>query len=167
MIRFSLQILSETSSIPRTTGRDVIKNVYGSSRKVPLSLSDFIETFSTDLKKKNSDFKKIRPVGRKNTIGNCRDCYMVHSVTFRHSNRSMKPTDLSSFHPTCCNRTIQRYVTLWFIVLRHPLHRILSHENRRSWITVNAVCYRHAIPESYTVASWFETRQGHGYRLSL
>ena len=127
---------------------------------------------SRQIFKKYSNFKKIRPVGRKNITGDCGVCDMVHSVSFHHPNRSIKPTDFSSFYLVCWNGTINRDVTLRIIVfryanIRHPCRRILSHENRRSWITVIAVCYRHTVLDSYTVAPRFETRQGHGYRLSL
>jgi len=44
VFRFSLQTLSETLLILRMTERDVIINGEGSSRKVPLFLSDFHET---------------------------------------------------------------------------------------------------------------------------
>ena len=64
---FSLQLLSETFLIPRRTERDVIKNVYWSSCKVPDILSDCNETWtvSTDFSKSThlSNFMKIRQVG--------------------------------------------------------------------------------------------------------
>jgi hypothetical protein len=41
---FSLQVLSETFFILRRTERDIAINVQKSSSKVPLCLSDFIET---------------------------------------------------------------------------------------------------------------------------
>jgi len=50
---FSLQLLSDTFLILRRNERDIIKNVYWSSCKVPLFLSEFNETwiFSTDFPK--------------------------------------------------------------------------------------------------------------------
>ena len=67
MLWSSLQILFETFLILRRIQRDIVINVETSSRKAPLLLSDFNETwiFSTYLKKKAriSSFIKIRPVG--------------------------------------------------------------------------------------------------------
>ena len=64
---FSLQLLSETFLILRRTERDMIKNEYLSSSKVPLLfLSDFDETwnFSTDFRKHSkSKLMEIRRVG--------------------------------------------------------------------------------------------------------
>jgi len=67
---FSLQLLSETILILARTERDMIKNSYRSSCKVPLLfLSDFNETsiFSTDFSKiaQMSNLMKIRPVAAK------------------------------------------------------------------------------------------------------
>ena len=78
----------------------------------------------------------------------------------------------SSLHLTYWNGTMKRNVTLWFIIFRyantrHPYCQNLSHENRRGWTTVPAVWNRRTALDNYTVASRFETRQGHGCRLSL
>jgi hypothetical protein len=67
-VLISLQLLSETFLILRKTERDIIKNVYWSSSKVPLLfLSDFNETgiLSTGFSKNTqiSNFMKIRQVG--------------------------------------------------------------------------------------------------------
>jgi hypothetical protein len=67
MIRFSLQLLSETFLILRRTERDMIKNVYCLNVKYLLFLSDLIETISFSNKfSKNSQisiFVKIHSVG--------------------------------------------------------------------------------------------------------
>jgi hypothetical protein len=64
---FHLQLLPETFLILRRTEQDMIKNVHWSSRKIPIILSHFNETwiFATDFRKilRISDLKKIRPVG--------------------------------------------------------------------------------------------------------
>jgi hypothetical protein len=67
VFRFSLQHLSETFLILRTTKRDMIKNVYFSSCKVPVTLAiferilNFLNTFSES--PQISNFMKIRLVG--------------------------------------------------------------------------------------------------------
>ena len=64
---FSLQLLSATFPILRRTGRDILKNVYRSSSKVPLILVrfklilNFLDIFSKNTQVSN--FMKIRPVG--------------------------------------------------------------------------------------------------------
>ena len=64
---FSLQLLSETFLIIRKNERDMIKNVYRSSCKVPVILVQFswklnsVDRFSKNLK--ISNFMKIRSVG--------------------------------------------------------------------------------------------------------
>ena len=67
LFRFSLQMLSETFFILRITERDMIKNVYRSSCKVPVILVRFLwnlghlNSFSKNTQ--ISNFMKIRPVG--------------------------------------------------------------------------------------------------------
>jgi hypothetical protein len=67
MFSFSLHLLSETFLILRRNELDMVKNVYWSSCKCPLFLSDFNETriFWTDFRKtlKISYFMKKFPVG--------------------------------------------------------------------------------------------------------
>ena len=64
---FSVQHLSETFLILGRNERDMTKQLYWSSCKVPILLSDFNETwiFSTDFRKDFHipNFMKIRPVG--------------------------------------------------------------------------------------------------------
>ena len=68
VFRFSIQLLSETFFILRRIQRDIIKNVYRSSCKVPVIVVTFYETWIlwAIFRKKNtqtSNFMKIRPVG--------------------------------------------------------------------------------------------------------
>ena len=66
LFRVSLQLLSEIFFIIRRTEQYIIKNVYWSSCKYPLFLSDFNGTNFLDSFSKYpqiSNFMKIRPVG--------------------------------------------------------------------------------------------------------
>jgi hypothetical protein len=67
VFRFYLQHSSETFPILRRTERDMVKNVYWSSCKVPLFVSEFNDTwiFSIEFRKNPqiSNLMKTRPVG--------------------------------------------------------------------------------------------------------
>jgi hypothetical protein len=61
VIRVSLRLLSEIFFILRRIERDMIENVLWSACKVPVCLSDFIDSVSKNLQVSN--FMQIRPVG--------------------------------------------------------------------------------------------------------